>query len=81
MVRPKRFDLLPPRFVVWAGSLKSLKSVTIRRLYQSENGIEHASSTASRYHKETLEFSIGNVRERSTLQRFRPFEQGPNTGF
>jgi hypothetical protein len=30
MARPKRFELLTPRFVVWAGPLKSLKSVTVR---------------------------------------------------
>jgi hypothetical protein len=30
MVRPKRFELLTPRFVVWWGPLKSLKFVTER---------------------------------------------------
>jgi len=30
LARPKRFELLTPRFVVWAGPLKSLKSVTVR---------------------------------------------------
>lgn len=29
MARPKRFELLTPRFVVWAGPLKSLRSVTV----------------------------------------------------
>jgi len=29
MARPKRFELLPPRFVVWAGPLKSLRFVTV----------------------------------------------------
>ena len=29
MARPKRFELLTPRFVVWARSLKSLRSVTV----------------------------------------------------
>jgi hypothetical protein len=31
MARPKRFELLTPRFVVWAGPLKSLRSVTVRK--------------------------------------------------
>jgi hypothetical protein len=31
LARPKRFELLTPRFVVWAGPLKSLRSVTVRK--------------------------------------------------
>src|SRR5216684_5506115 len=34
MARSKRFELLPPRFVVWAAPLKSLRSVTVRRSQQ-----------------------------------------------
>jgi hypothetical protein len=39
MARPKRFELLTPRFVVWVGPLKSLKSVTVRKPLVAEIGL------------------------------------------
>ena len=51
MARPKRFELLTPRFVVWAGPLKSLRSVTVRKPLLAEIGVIQQLLNALRYRK------------------------------
>jgi hypothetical protein len=51
VARPKRFELLTPRFVVWAGPLKSLRSVTITKPLFVEIGAIRELLNALRYHK------------------------------
>jgi hypothetical protein len=51
MARPKRFELLTPRFVVWAGPLKSLSSVTVRKPLLVEICVFRRFLNALRYRK------------------------------
>jgi hypothetical protein len=51
MARPKRFELLTPRFVVWAGPLKSLRSVTVRKPLLADIGGIREFLNALRYRK------------------------------
>jgi hypothetical protein len=72
MARPKRFELLTPRFVVWAGPLKSLRSVTVRKPLTVEIGVIRRLLNGLRYRKNerlspiippaqtAVEHSIGN---------------------
>ena len=51
MARPKRFELLTPRFVVWAGPLKSLRSVTVRTPLVVKIGVDQQVLNALGFHK------------------------------
>ena len=64
---PEEIRTPDPRFVVWAGSLKSLKSVTVRKPLVVEIGVIRQLMDALRYRKSDV-FPILNHSRETTLE-------------